>query len=198
MGVTCSDNGLEVWASAAAGADIPSEQRLNVPMTLYERIKDEPVRVEVMYVLTRFVARSRGTIGAAGEVRSLSEMGSCATRIDNDADEVNLGCLTDVGVPSCAAAVLEDPQTNRRNPVLHLCSPNYGPFHRVGFEDAVGRSLLSIPFRDRSGLAHYPVESTAIDRARIVLTVYDPVDHFRSTVAIPSIRLVEWQLPGPT
>jgi hypothetical protein len=195
VGVSCSDNGLQVWASAAMGSDIPSEQRLNVPIAVYERIKDEPVRVAVMYVLTRFVARSRGTIGATGDVQSLSEMGSCATRIDNDGDAVNLGCLTDVGVPSCAAAVLEDPQTNRRNPVLHLCSPNYGPFHRVGFEDAVGRSLLSIPFRDRSGLAHYPVESTAIDRARIVLTVYDPVDHFRSTVAIPSIRLVEWQLP---
>ena len=193
VGVSCSDNHLAVWASAPAGSDIPSEQRLNVPIAVYERIKDEPVHVEVMYVLTRFVARSRGTIGATGDVQSLSEMGSCATRIDNDGDEVNLGCLTDVGVPSCAAAVLEDPQTNRRNPVLHLCSPNYGPFHRVGFEDAVGRSLLSIPFRDRSGLAHYPVDSTAIDRARIVLTVYDPVDHFRSTVAIPSIRLAEWQ-----
>lgn len=195
VGVSCSDNHLAVWASAAAGSDIPSEQRVNVPIAVYERIKDEPVRVEIMYMLTRFVARSRGTIGATGDVKSLSEMGSCATRIDDDGDEVELGCLTDVGVPSCAAAVLEDPQTNRRNPVLHLCSPNYGPFRRVGFEDAVGRSLLSIPFRDRSGLAHYPVESTAIDRARIVLTVYDPVDHFRSTVAIPSTRLVEWQLP---
>jgi hypothetical protein len=195
VGVSCSDNALAVWAGAAVGAEIPSEQRLVVPIAVYERIKDEPVRVEVMYVLTRFVARSRGTIGATGDAQSLSEMGSCATRIDDDGDEINLGCLTDVGVPSCAAAVLEDPQTNRRNPELHLCSPNYGPFHRIGFEDVVGRSLLSIPFRDRSGLAHYPVESTAIDRARIVLTVYDPVDHFRSTVAIPSIRLVEWQLP---
>ena len=195
VGVSCSDNALAVWAGATVGAEIPGEQRLNVPMAVYERIKDERVRVEVMYVLTRFVARSRGTIGATGDAQSLSEMGSCATRIDNDGDEINLGCLTDVGVPSCAAAVLEDPQTNRRNPELHLCSPNYGPLHRVGFEDVVGRSLLSIPFRDRSGLAHYPVESTAIDRARIVLTVYDPVDHFRSTVAIPNIRLVEWQLP---
>jgi hypothetical protein len=195
VGVSCSDNSLQVWASAAVGSDIPSEQRLNVPIAVYERIRDEPVRVEVMYVLTRFVARSSGTIGATGDVQSLSEMGSCATRIDNDGDEVNLGCITDVGVPSCAAAVLEDPQTHRRNPVLHLCSPNYAPLHRVAFEDAVGRSLLSIPFRDRSGLAHYPVESSAIGRARIVVTVYDPVDHFRSTVAIPSIRLAELQLP---
>jgi len=120
-------------------------------------------------------------------------MGSCATRIDNDVDEVELGCLTNVGVPSCAAAVLEDPQTNKRNPELHVCDPNYGPSHRVGLEDAVSRSRLSIPFGDRSGIVHYPVDSAAIERARILLTIYDPIDHFRSTLAVPSIRLVEWQ-----
>jgi hypothetical protein len=196
VGVSCSDNGLEVWASAAVGSDIPSEQRLNLPIAVYERIKDESVRVEVTYVLTRFVPQSSREIGATGDLQSLSEMGSCATRIDNDADEVELGCLTNVGVPSCAAAVLEDPQTNKRNPELHLCRPDYGPFHRIGLEDAVSRSHLSIPFRDRSGLARYPVDGAAIERARIVLTAYDPVDHFRSTVAIPSIRLVEWQLPN--
>jgi hypothetical protein len=79
---------------------------------------------------------------------------------------------------------------------LHLCSPNYGPFHRVATEDAVSRSQLSIPFRDHSGLLHYPVDSAAIERARIVLTTYDPVGHFRSTLAIPGIRLVQWQLPS--
>jgi hypothetical protein len=195
VGVSCSDNGLEVWASPAERADTPSEQRLNLPIAVYERIKDEPVRVEVMYVLTRFVAQRSQVISATGDLQSLSEMGACATRIDDDGDEVELGCLTNVGVPSCAAAYLEDPLTNRRNPELHLCDPNYGPFHRVGLEDAVVRSRLSIPFRDRSGLVHYPVDSEAIERARIVLTAYDPVDHFRSSVTIPSIRLVEWRLP---
>jgi hypothetical protein len=198
VGVSCSDNRLEVWASSAEGTDIPGEQRLNLPIALYQRIKDEPVRAEVMYALTRFVPRSTQRINASGDLQSLSGMGTCATRIDSDADEVELGCLTNVGVPSCTGVALEDPQTNKRNPELHLCIPNYGPFHRVALEDAVGRSRLSIPFHDRSGLAHYPVDSAAIERARIVVTVYDPVDHFRSTVAIPSIRLVEWKLPdGP-
>jgi hypothetical protein len=195
VGVSCSDNGLEVWASPAERADTPSQQRLNLPITVYERIKDEPVRVEVMYVLTRLVAQRSQAISATGDLQSLTEMGSCATRIDDDGDEVELGCLTNAGVPSCAAAYLEDPLTNKHNPELHLCDPNYGPFHRVGLEDAVIRSRLSIPFGDRSGLVHYPVDSAAIERARIVLTAYDPVDHFRSTVTIPSIRLVEWRLP---
>jgi len=196
VGFTCTDNRLEVWASSADTTQMPVEQQLNLPIAVYQRIKDEPVRVELMYTLTRFVARSSQRLNAAGDMQLLPEMGWCATRIDDDADEIELGCLTNVGVPSCAGVVLEDPQTNKRNPELHLCDPNYGPFHRVALEDAVERSELSIPFHDRFGLAHYPVGSAAINRARVDVTAYDPVDHFRSSIAMPDIRLVEWQLPG--
>jgi len=65
----------------------------------------------------------------------------------------------------------------------------------VTLEDVVNRSVLSLPFRDRSGLAHYPVDSAAIERARIVVTAYDPVEHFRRIVVIPSIRLADWEAP---
>jgi len=194
VGFTCSDNRLEVWASSADTTQIPAEQKLNLPIAVYQQIKDEPVRVEIMYTLTRFVARSSQRLNAAGDMQSLPEMGWCATRIDNDADEIELGCLTNVGVPSCAGVVLEDPQTNKRNPELHLCDPSYGPLHREALEDAVERSELSIPFHDRFGLAHYPVGSEAIHRARVDVTAYDPVGHFRSSIAMSDIRLVEWQL----
>jgi hypothetical protein len=195
-GIGCEPNGLEVWTSTAQGLNTQSEQRLKLPMQVYERIKDVPVRVEVGYVLTRFVPQPSQAISSVGDLRYLPEMGTCATRIDDDGDEVELGCLTNIGVPSCAAIVLEDPQTNRRNPALHLCNPSYGPAHRLGPEDVVDRSHLSIPFQDPSGLAHYPVDSTAIERARLVVTAYDPVAHFRTTLTIPSIRLVEWRLPN--
>jgi len=195
VGVTCTNNALEIWSSTAAGSAIASEQRLNLPIAVYERIKNDPVRVEIMYALTRLAPQPSQAIAAIGGRRSLAEVGSCATRIDDDADEIQLGCLTNVEVPSCADVVLEDPQTNRRNPEFKLCNPSYGPAHREGFEDAVSRSSLSIPFRDPSGLAHFPVDGAAIERARIVLTVYDPVNHFRRTVSIPSIRLSDWQSP---
>lgn len=194
-GVNCLDNVLEVWSSAPEGSTTLSAQQLNLPIEVYERIKDLPVQVEVRYVWTRFAPQSTQTIGAAGDLKPLSELGTCATRIDDDGDEVQLDCLGNVGVPSCAAVVLEDPQTGKRNPELHLCHPSYGPYHRDGPEDAVERSQLSLPFRDLSGLAHYPVDGGAIEHARIVVTAYDPAAHFRSTVIIPSIRLVDWQLP---
>jgi hypothetical protein len=195
-GVGCLNNGLEIWSQAAKDPKTATEQRLNLPAAVYDRIKDAPVRVEVLYVLTRFAPRPSHTISAAGGLQPLPEMGTCATRIDDDGDEVELNCLTNVGVPSCAGVVLEDPQTHKRNPELHMCRPSYGPFHREAAEEAVRRSELSIPFRDLSGLAHYPVDGAAIERAQVIVTAYDPVAHFRSTVAIPNIRLADWQLPS--
>jgi hypothetical protein len=195
VGVGCLNNSLEVWPGAQKGSDLLGEQRLNLPVALYERIKDLAVRVELTYTLTRFAAQPSQALDAAGEQRPLPEMGSCATRIDEDGDEIELGCLTNIGVPSCAAAMIYDPQTNKHNPELHLCFPNYSPFHRMAFEDAVGRSHLSLPFHDRTGLAHYPVDSAAIEHSRILLTTYDPVEHFRRLLVIPSIRLSDWRLP---
>ena len=191
-GIMCSTNRLEVWAKAG---HVLNEEELNLPIRLYQRIKDEPVRVEVSYALTRFVAHPTQMIKAIGGLKALPELGSCATRIDSDGDEVQLGCLTDVGVPSCAGVVLEDPQTHRRNPELHQCNPRYGPYRRRGLRDAVDRVGLSIPFRDLSGLAHYPVGSAAIEHARIDVTVYDPVAHFRTRITVPSVRLVDWAPP---
>jgi hypothetical protein len=195
-GVDCLNNSLEVWSRASVGSKITSEQQLNLPIAVYDQIKDVPVRVVVMYVLTRFAPQPSHAIGAAGDLKSLPEMGTCATRIDDDGDEVELHCLTNVGVPSCARVVLEDPQTHKRNPDLRMCRPSYGPLHREAGEEAVSRSDLSIPFRDISGLAHYPVDGAAVERARVIVTAYDPVDHFRSTIAIPNIRLEDWQLPS--
>jgi hypothetical protein len=195
IGVHCSFNTLEVWATAQTAPSTLSDETIYVPITVYDRIKYQSVRAEVTYVLTRFVARPSQSMRAAADQRHLPEMGSCATRIDDDGDEIELGCLSSVGVPSCAASVLEDPYTKTRNPEIHLCRPNYAPFHRTGFEDVVDRSHLEIPFRDPSGLALYPVGSAAIHDARVVMTTYDPEEHFRRLLVIPSMRLADWKLP---
>jgi hypothetical protein len=189
--VECSANRLDVWGSSASVGD---REELNVPIGLYQRIKDEPVRVEVTYALTRYVAHSTDMINATDDLKTLPELGSCATRIDSDGDEVQVGCLSNVGPPSCLRVVLEDPETNRRNPELHQCAPRYGPF-RGKLVDAIDRSELSIPFHDLSGLAHYPVDSAAIAHARLDVTVYDAVAHFRTSITVPSVRLTEWATP---
>jgi hypothetical protein len=122
-------------------------------------------------------------------------MGSCATEIDDDGDEIELRCLTNVGVPSCVSAVIEDSQSNSTNPELHLCDPNYAPFALARIEDVVSRSGINMPFRDLTGLAHYPVNEANIGQARIRLTTYDAADHFERQLFIPSIRLSDWESP---
>ncbi|MEO8313150.1 MAG: hypothetical protein ABI645_00005 [Pseudomonadota bacterium] len=196
VGVNCLQNSLEVWAPGERTSSTPVEQYLKLPRAVYVRLENQPVRLEIAYDLTRFLRQPKQIIGAIGSVQPLRHLGSCATRIDNDGDEVELRCLSNIAVPSCAAVFLEETETNARNPELHLCAPNYAPYHRSGIEDAVGRSNLTLPFRDPSGLARYPVGSDVIQRARIVFAAYEPSEHFHRTVVISSIRLGDWAL-GP-
>jgi hypothetical protein len=192
LGIGCRHETLEIWATPQVTS---SEQRLYLPIGVYERIKDQPVRVDITYDLTRFAQQPSEDIEATGGVRWLSELGSCATRINNRGDQVEVGCLTNIGIPSCIAGVLEDPKTNTRNPQLHECIPNYAPFRRNDpFGAAVSHLRLLIPFRDPSELAHYPVGSAMIERARIMLTTYHPVEHFHRTLVIPRIQLGAWGL----
>jgi len=56
----------------------------------------------------------------------------------------------------------------------------------------VTRFTMTVPFRDTSGLAHYPVDGSQLADARVVMRLYNPVDHFSRRVVIPSIRLSDW------
>jgi len=51
---------------------------------------------------------------------------------------------------------------------------------------------MTVPFRDTSGLAHYPVDGSQLADARVVMRLYSPADHFSRRVLIPSIRLSDW------
>jgi hypothetical protein len=194
IGVSCIVYTFEARARDAAAGDTLSVQRFKLPIAVYEQVKHQSVRLDISYVLTRFAQQPSQAIRTTGELRRLPEMGSCATRLDADDDESELRCLTQSGVPSCVTALIEDPQSNRRNPEWHMCQPNYAPFRLVWVEDVIGHSAISMPYRDPSGLARYPVDGTTIQRALMRLTTYDAVDHFQRTLVIPSITLADWEV----
>jgi hypothetical protein len=193
VGTVCSHFQLEARAQRDPKVATLSLQHLKLPIAVYDQIKEKPVRLVITYAFTRFAEQPSETINASGGLRHLPELGSCATQIDDDGDEIELRCLTNVGVPSCASAVLEDPHSNSSNPELHRCDPSYAPFAAEGIEDVVGRSGINFPFRDLTGLAHYPVNGANIGQARIRITTYDPADHFQRLLVIPSIRLADWE-----
>jgi hypothetical protein len=193
VGIGCRMNRFEVHAVGPQDADLTGAPELNLPVTVYERIKDRSVRLELTFALTTFRPAQAQSIGTSVGIRQLSGLESCATRIDSDGDEVEMRCLTNRNVPSCVAAVLEDPQSGHRNPETHACAPNYAPWPlHLPPMDVVAHTQLSLPFRDRTGLAHYPVDQSVIAHAQINLTTYEPADHFNRMIVIPNIRLSDW------
>jgi hypothetical protein len=192
VGIGCRMNQLEVHAVGPQDADLTGVPELSLPVTVYERIKDRSVRLELQFALTTFRPTKTQMIGTSVGVRQLSGLDSCATRIDSDGDEVELWCLTNRNVPSCVAAELEDPQSDSRNPEMHACTPNYAPWPLRLPMDVVANTQLSLPFRDTTGLAHYPVDQSVIARALISVTTYESANHFSRILVIPDIRLADW------
>lgn len=192
VGIGCRMNQFEVHAVGPQNADLTGVPELMLPVTVYERIKDRSVRLELEFALTIFRPTQTQMIGTSVGVRQLSGLDSCATRIDSDGDEVEIRCLTNRNVPSCVAAALEDPQSGNRNPEMHACTPDYAPWPLHLPMDVVANTQLSLPFRDTTGLAHYPVDQSVIARAQISLTTYEPAEHFSRMLVIPNIRLADW------
>ena len=192
VGIGCRMNQFEVHAVGPQDADLTGVPELSLPVTVYERFKDRSVRLELQFALTTFRPTQTQMIGTGVGVRQLSGLDSCATRIDSDGDEVEMGCLTNRNVPSCVAAALEDPQSGNRNPETHACTPDYAPWPLHLPMDVVANTQLRLPFRDTTGLAHYPVDQSVIARAQISLTTYESADHFSRMLVIPNIRLADW------
>ena len=191
-GRACRSNALEVRENGHGGSGTHVEQQLNIPAAVYAKLKDRPLRLELDYALTLLKKAPAQTMGTTGDKRLLPGLGSCATRIDADGDEVELRCLSITAAPSCATAVLDDPQSGLRNPELHLCLPNYAPFPQSRVADVMNPVGLSLAFRDPSGLAKYPVDGRRIQSAHISLITYYPTDHFRRALVVPEIRLADW------
>jgi hypothetical protein len=196
IGIGCRMNWLEVHAAGVHDGDLTGVPELVLPVTVYERIKDRSVRLELQFAFTTFRPTPTQTIGTSVDSRQLLGLESCATRIDSDGDEVEMRCLSNRNTPSCITAALEDPQSGNRNPEQHACNPEYAPWPIHMPMDVVADTTLSLPFRDRTGLAQYPVDQTVIARARIGLTTYEPVDQFSRRLVIPNIRLADWAAIG--
>jgi hypothetical protein len=80
--------------------------------------------------------------------------------------------------------------SGRSNPLQFDCEGDYTLY----FDE-----LLVMPprtrilqFRDLSGLAKFPVDGSQLGESQIIGEAYEPVDHFKRTVVIPSTRLHDW------
>jgi hypothetical protein len=51
----------------------------------------------------------------------------------------------------------------------------------------------NLPFRDPSGLTHFPVDGPQLPTSRVVLRLYQPEDHFTRHLVIPAVTLQDWE-----
>lgn len=161
-----------------------------VPMlaAIHRQLMDRSVRLEIEESLTLLRPRTLPPLPALGGDQHLPGVGRCATRVDDTGAAIHVGCVAPGELPDCLSMVLTAP-TGARNPAALSCTPNYAPWRESFSLDALSSLQTRLPFRDPSGRAHFPVGGPQLHNAQVMLTVYEPVDHFFRGVVVPHIRL---------
>ena len=193
-GRTTSSAGADnqVLAAIAAGGEAHAHQRIALSNDLLDVVAKAPVRIELTYSLTLFRVEARDALAAVDGDRQLVGFGWCRSRIDEEGDDVEVGCLQGRPTPACVSIVLENPMTGRRNPEGLRCVPDYAPYAAQMYPDSVSHWGIGARFRDPHGLATFPVDQSQLSTARVVLTSYRPATHFTRRLVIPQLRPEQW------
>ena len=167
-------------------------QGIALPPAIYDRIKNQSLRLEINYSLTLLRGTTYMMPPMGGDLR-IPDVGHCRTQMDEEGDDIRVRCLQAGGTAGCVSAFLEHAPSGRRNPARFVCWPSYSPYFAQYLPDAMSRMRASFPFRDLSGLAKYPVDASQIPESRLVIRVFRPQEHFTRQLVIPSIRLSDWE-----
>ena len=180
-------------ARTTTAGDVRTYQLFSLPWKIYELVRNQPVRLHVDYALTLFHVNASDTIPALDGDQQIVRFGRCKTKIDDEGDDVEIGCLTAGNPSNCATLVLENTVSGQHNPPFNFCSKSYLPYNAHFSPNAMLHAGLDLPFRDLQGLAKYPVDSTQLANARVLFKAYEPVAHFTRRLIIPEIRLGDWE-----
>jgi hypothetical protein len=167
-------------------------EALRIPALAYEAAANEPLSLRIDYSMSVLRPRPAVSAPALGADGRLPGLGRCATGRDSDGDDIELRCVKAGRAPSCISATLADPASGRRNPETLICAPDYAPFGQRPFPDALSRFEVEAPFRDRLGVAAYPVGAGELGRARMVVVAYEAAGHLTRQVAARGVRLSDW------
>ncbi|HEY6344217.1 MAG TPA: hypothetical protein VIY49_22215 [Bryobacteraceae bacterium] len=175
-----------------AGQD--TYQTIPIPVDVYSRIKDRPVRLEIDYSLTLFTLASSHALPAVNGNEHLAGVGWCGTKINAAETAVQVSCEQAGRGPDCMTLVLEHVPTGLRNPERYGCDADYAPYRDwIFIPDGLARFGGNLAFRDINGLAKYPVNGSKLGESRVVMQIFRATDHFTRKLVIPEIRLSDWQ-----
>jgi hypothetical protein len=165
---------------------------IDVPDKVYARLRDKPVRLEIEYSLTVLGLAASHAIPVTGSEEMAPDVGQCWTTINATGEMVEVRCRQAGLAPSCIGYFLEHVPSGRRNPETQKCDANYAPFFAQLELDALQRFGTALPFRDPSGLVHFPVDGPQLRESRVVMRIYQAKEHFTRQVVIPDVRLSDW------
>lgn len=182
----------EVIAIRSDGTDMHTHQRITLPDAVFNAMKANAVRVAIQYSLTLFRLDAAASLSAVNANLHSRGFGWCRTKVDEEGDDIELGCLEAGPPPTCASVVLENPINGRKNPAIVRCVPDYAPYAAQVYPDSISHWGGSIQFRDVHGLAMFPVDGSQISSARVDLKSYRPVAHFTRQLLVPQLRPEDW------
>ncbi len=174
------------------GGEVVMYQRIELPAKLSDLVLTQPVRLDIEYSLTLSIVAAADTIPASNGDGRFAAFGHCQTKLDDDGDDIELGCEKTGAAPACITVTLENPTNGMRNPENLYCDPDYAPYVVHIFPDSMSQFGSGVKFRDLQGLAKYPVDNSQLGEARVILESYRPVAHFTRRLVIPDIRLNGW------
>jgi len=185
--------GIPTRGAERPNPDKPFTYVIRVPRSLYSRIADKSVRLEIDYYLTLLKLADMQTLPATGGGQRSRDLGWCGTKVSEAGGELLIGCVSAGSPPGCASMVLEFIPTGAQNPPSGMCvRPDYSPF-QLGFgPDALSRFTERLPFGNPSGVDVYPVKEPMLAQSQVKVKMYEAEDHFERQLAIPQIRLRDW------
>jgi hypothetical protein len=186
------DAQFNVPASPNAGSVHVIYQRIYLPAAVYGSLINRQVRMSIDYSLTLFGVSHTFAVPATGARETLPGLGQCATGIDAEGDDIAIGCLSTARQASCYSVYLESSATGLRNPEVHGCLPDYSPpWVNQFWPDAIHRMGSEVQFFDRSGMIHFPVDGSRLADAKLMITTYEPSEHFTRHIDTPVVRLAD-------
>jgi hypothetical protein len=181
-------------SSAGSGdGQVLLRQTIPIPAEIYREVADQTLRLEVDYSLTLLRSHALPPLSALNGYRRLPDVGHCTSGLNHEGTAIVVACRTAGELPPCMSMVLEQTTSARRNPEKFDCELNYQPAPLRFSEDPIDHSETKLPFRDASASAPFPVGPAQLQDAQVVLSVYEPADHFSRRVVVPKFRLRDWE-----
>jgi hypothetical protein len=183
--------GFQIWKEQPGSGEKAITWGIRVPHALYQRVADQPVRVEVDYSLTLMRLKESQTIPASGGDQRTTQLGWCGTKADDDGLQVQYGCLR-TGDAGCTSVVLEDKPSGARNPPNRLCHPDYAPYRYRYSPSILNRFTIELSFTDASIADPTAVKASMLPEATVTARAYEAQAHFVRQMVIPEIKLKDW------